>query len=211
MHALESITKGKQGTRSAGGRFIVLDGPDGSGTTLHTKLLRERFERAGNGVLGTAEPTDGPIGALIRDNLKAGSLSGTALQLLFCADRADHCARIIEPALRTDTIVISDRYVPSTIAYGQALGLDPSWLTALNKNFIEPDLTLFLLPPIETALERLRRRSAHDALEDASLQRRVHQAYAAIAKADSSIAVIDTSGEKEAVAEQIWKRVQTIF
>lgn len=189
------------------GRFIVLDGPDGSGTTLHSRLLSERLQKEGNSVLATAEPSSGVIGTSLRTMLKSGELSGDALQLLFTADRADHIHHAIEPALKEGMSVVCDRYISSTIAYGEALNLDTAWLENMNKKFIQADALIFLLPPINVIMERLAERKSHESLETHEMQERVHMAYTRMAQQDSSIVVIDTSGKKEEVAEKIWQSV----
>lgn len=193
------------------GSLIVLDGPDGSGTTLHSRLLADRLRAQGKDVLHTAEPSDGEIGTFIRKALATMRLSPAGLQLLFCADRADHLARVVEPAMKNGSTVITDRYFHSTLAYGSALGLDDSWLLTLNDHFIRPSLTLFLLPPLAVALDRLRTRTTRDQLEDEDLQQKVHKAYRALADTDPSIVVIDTSGDKETVAELIWNSVNSVL
>lgn len=185
------------------GRFIVLDGPDGSGTTLHTRLLSERLAAENKKVLATAEPGDGNIGRFLRSELRSGHLPADALQLLFTADRADHVSRIIEPALGAETNVVCDRYVSSTIAYGEALNLDVVWLESMNKKFIQPDILIFLLPPVSVILSRLQERETSESLETKEIQERVHSAYTRMAKEDPSIVVIDSSGSKEKTAELI--------
>jgi dTMP kinase len=188
------------------GRFIVIEGPDASGTTLHSRLLAERLAKEGVPVLLTAEPTDGPIGRYIRTIL-AGSerIPSSALQLLFTADRAWHLHSVVLPALKEGKTVISDRYALSTIAYGIALGLGEEWLKSMNKDFILPDVQILALPPIEVCRERLARREKRDILEQEDLQEKIHGAYRSLAKKDPSILMLDTSGEKETVAESLWK------
>lgn len=204
------------------GRFIVLEGPDGAGTTKHSVLLEQRLKNEGLMVLGTFEPTDGPIGSSIRLDLLnhapcpapnpelaegdwCGALSPVKLQKRFCEDRAWHLQNVIEPALARGATVICDRYFHSTIAYGLALGVPRRELDEMNKNFIRPDRTLFLLPPFAVLQERMGRRDRKDALEKAELQRKVYAAYRLLAEEDPTIIVIDTSGPLEEVAEQIWK------
>ena len=191
--------------------FIVLEGPDGSGTTKHVELLVARLQKLHKPVLGTAEPTGGPIGRHIREFLSSGELAADALQLLFTADRADHVRRSIEPSLAAGTCVISDRYVHSTIAYGQALGLPSSWLKSMNTNFVQPSCVIFALPTFEVCQERLGRRATKDTLEGAELQRKVYDCYAMLAQEDPTIHVVDTSGEKEAVHEVMWNIVAPLF
>ena len=98
------------------GTFIVIEGPDGSGTTRHSSMLANNLRKNGKTVVLSAEPTNSPIGQEIRSILHGDSMpSPDAIQLLFCADRADHCANIIRPALEKGDTVVLDRYVLSTI------------------------------------------------------------------------------------------------
>ena len=186
------------------GRFIVLEGPDGSGTTTHAKLLAQRL---GANVFLTAEPTDGPIGKEIRAALKQGALPPDELQMLFVKDRAWHIKEEIGPALEKGMTVVCDRYIASTLAYGEALGLDQAWLEDLNKKFVQPSSQVFLLPPIEVCWQRMGARNAKDSLETRELQDKVHAAYHAIAKRHG-IPVIDSTGSIEHVAAIIAREVQ---
>jgi len=188
--------------------FIVLEGPDGAGTTLHTKLLTEKLLRNGRNVLFTAEPTSGSIGTWIRSELSKGSLPPSALQLLFCADRAEHVEKMILPALGNGADVVSDRYSLSTLAYGEATGVDRAWLKTINDGFRKPDITLVLLPSFAVCKERLMRRKEHDILEEEDLQKRVHSAYASLLDSDPTLVHIDSSGEKKSTSEHIWNTVR---
>lgn len=190
------------------GLFIALEGPDGSGTTLHTQLLCERLRKEGFDAVSTAEPTDGFIGRFVRRALHENPPPpAAALQLLFCADRANHLDHLILPALKKKRIVVSDRYVPSTLTYGEALGLDPAWLAALNKKFIQPHLTIFLLPDLSVSLKRINKRTETDVLETSGLQKKVHAAYRKLSKA-KGIKTIDSSGSKQETADAIWEIVK---
>ena len=184
------------------GQFIVIEGPDGAGTTTHSNLLAEALRREGKDVILTAEPTHGPIGQGIRELLKVGGVNGTALQLLFCADRADHQDAIKE-ALAAGKIIICDRYIPSTLAYGSALGLDVAWLKDINKKFVQPTKTILLLPPLQVCYERLSKRASVDMLEHDTLRDAVYGAYKMLAEGDSTISVVDTSGDRDVVAKKI--------
>ena len=211
--------------------FIVLEGPDGSGTTLHSALLASTLRSQWKKVLLTTEPTDGPIGKFIRQILKSppnkpsphssppssgsgqalkgrGGFSPDALQLLFTADRADHQIQI-QLELESGSTVISDRYSHSTITYGEALGCDRDWLQNTNNKFIQPDCTIFLLPPLSICLERICRRTQKESLEDYSLQKKVFAAYERLVKENPSIHVVDTSGKKNEVAAHIFEIVST--
>lgn len=190
--------------------FIVLEGPDGAGTTRHSKILAERLQKQGIDVVLTAEPTNGPIGESIRSILQStvGAQravpppSPGALQLLFCADRADHVARVIQPALDKGKTVITDRYTLSTIVYGAAEGLDKEWLRSVNAAFPKPDITFLLLPRYEICAERVGRRATKDQFEIDAFQRKVYAEYAALGSPE--LLVIDTSGNPEDVAKEIF-------
>ncbi len=191
------------------GTFIVFEGPDGCGTSLHAKLLAEKLESEGIEVLQTFEPTDGPIGIQIRDALhQRDTISPKDLQTMFCEDRAWHLEKVIQPALINGRTVISDRYFHSTIAYGLALGLSEKLLRELNKDFIQPDVLFYLLPPYEVCAERMGRREKHDALEEEDIQKKVYGIYTRLAEEDKNAFIIDTSGEKPDVADDIYDIVR---
>lgn len=186
------------------GRFIVLEGPDGSGTTLHSSLLAERLRGNAAEVVQTCEPTSGPVGQFIREHLKKESLPADTLQLLFTADRAWHLQKEVLPALERGATVISDRYWLSTVVYAEALGINAAALEQLNKTFIQPDAQVILLPPFEVCQERLGKRAERDILEGESLQKKVYDAYVKYA-VQYNIPVIDSSGSVDDTAAQIAK------
>ena len=142
------------------GKFIALEGIDGSGLTTQAAMLREWFRERGQKCLATKEPTDGPIGATIKQYLKK-RLNGPAndefehmLALLFAADRLDHVANAIRPGLRQGAHVVSDRYLASSLAYqGAYLGLET--VRAINRHSPPPDLTVFLDVPIAVCRRRI--------------------------------------------------------
>src|SRR3989344_1301036 len=103
------------------GIFIVFEGPDGTGTTFHSEVLAERLRKAGKrAVILTREQTDGACGKKVRMILTDGIYTDPAdLQKCFCDDRAEHVEHVINPALRSGKIVITDRYVTSTLIYGE--------------------------------------------------------------------------------------------
>ncbi len=165
------------------GRFIALEGIDGSGTTHQTRALATWLTQRGHRVLETREPSGGAIGTLIRERLsvRAAALDPAALALLFAADRLDHITREVGPARAAGTIVLSDRYLLSSLAY-QSLDCDEAWIRQINAQAPPPDLTLVLEVPVEVAFARVQRRSAagaaveerFDALE---LQRKIAGHY----------------------------------
>jgi dTMP kinase len=158
--------------------FIVIEGLDGAGTTTQTALLAERLRAGGRTVHTTREPTGGLIGQVLRRSLRGEpeAPSPSVLPWLFAADRADHLVREIEPALARGETVISDRYIPSSLAY-QSLTLPLERVFALNADFRVPDLTLFLEVPVDTCLLRIADRPSQEIFEQKRLLDQISQSY----------------------------------
>lgn len=139
--------------KKKGGLFVVLEGIDGAGTTTQAKILHEYFETRGIRSELTNEPTDEPVGKLIRDSLSGRitsprsntrvEFSEKALCLLFAADRIEHSA-LIEASRARGTAVICDRYILSSIAY-QTLdaAIKPKRVIEVNEGCSIPDITFF--------------------------------------------------------------------
>jgi dTMP kinase len=190
------------------GRFIVLEGIDGAGTTTQAKLLRRWLERQGRRVHQTAEPSTGPLGNTLRQAMRrrlvgadGEALDPRAFAALFVADRADHLTGEIEPALARGEDVICDRYVLSSLAY-QGLDADLDWVTALNAPMRAPDLTLFVDVDAEVAAQRRAGRGGvTEIYEVDDFLRRVVQAYRDVIRlrpADNVI-TIDGNGDVRGV------------
>jgi dTMP kinase len=171
------------------GRFIALEGIDGSGTTTQRGALAHVLRARGHVVLETNEPSSGSIGRLARERLAQGAatLDRGALALLFAADRLDHVATEVEPALADGRVVITDRYVMSSWVY-QALDCDPAWVRAINQRAPWPDLTFVLDVPASEAMRRVTARHGGDEgpaleiFETTPLQERVAAGYSALAR-----------------------------
>lgn len=163
-------------------KFIVLEGLDGSGTTTQAARLCRWLDQRGDTVLPTHEPTDGPVGRIIRSTLRGepGAPDVTTLPWLFAADRADHLARDVEPALAAGTWVVSDRYYHSSLAY-QSLTLPLDEVARLNARFRAPDLTVFLDLPVDVCLERIAERGGvREYYEQRDRMERVAASYARV-------------------------------
>jgi len=158
--------------------FIVFEGPDGSGQTTQSELLTKWFERRGERVLLTKEPTNSLIGGIIRTALKGEwRIDMKTFQLLFTADRAHHLKTEIEPLLRRGIHVISDRYILSTLAYG-SLEEDLEWLKSINSKFPVPDLTFILNVPGKICTKRIAKtRFGFEFFETAQKLERVRNNY----------------------------------
>lgn len=186
------------------GRFIVIEGPDGCGKSLHSGLLAERLQARGHKVLLTDEPTTSEIGKDIRVILSGQKkYQPDTIQLLFSADRAEHVSTVITPALEDGVTVVCNRYRMSTILYGSAKGVDRDWLTQVNSHFPDPDCTILLLPPIDVCLHRIGMRSTQEIFEKEALFRRVYRNYAEYAETLPRETVVDTSRPVSDVSRQI--------
>lgn len=193
------------GGPGAPGRFIVLEGIDGSGTTTQTTRLVDHLSRTGRPAVATREPSAGPIGRLLRAALlgEHGAVDGRAMALLFAADRIDHLAREIEPHLRAGTVVVSDRYVLSSLAY-QAEEADLAWVRGLARGIRMPDLTLLIDLPAEEAARRRAAAGRPDERYDAlPLQRNVAANYRALARETPGARIIDGACALDAVTAAI--------
>jgi dTMP kinase len=202
---------------SAGpGRFVVLEGIDGSGTTTQAARLAASLRELGHSVVSTREPSDGPIGVLVRQALtrRLVGMSDRVLALLFAADRLDHLASVVEPALAEGKVVVSDRYVLSSLAY-QGMRLPLAWVEALNAAARPADLTLFLEVDPRTAARRRHGRGGTEELFDADeVQRAVARAYGRVARKHARaqrVARVDGRGAADEVAREILKRVRAVL
>lgn len=173
------------------GRFIVLEGLDGAGTTTQSRLLAGWLEEVGRRVLWTREPSDGPIGHMIRAILagrlvvreptgagegRARPLDPAAVALLFAADRLDHLDNEVRPALARGIDVISDRYYHSSLAY-QSQDCPLEWVRHINRRAVAPDVTYLLQVPVRVGSRRRSGRLARDLYEEDAFQSRVERAY----------------------------------
>jgi dTMP kinase len=195
--------------------FAVFEGGDGSGTTTQLKLLKERFSR---GKLppfyDTFEPTDGPIGRIIRSGLKhEAALKPETIAHLFAADRSEHLYEkdgIAERCARGE-LVVSDRYVPSSLVY-QGITCGEELPSRLNKDFPCPELILFFDLDPETAQKRLETRTSKDIFEYLEFQIKVRSLYKALLPRFSDqgvrIEIIDASQSPDEVADQVWRALQ---
>ncbi|MDR0411752.1 MAG: dTMP kinase [Treponema sp.] len=191
-------------------RFVVFEGGDGSGTSTQIELLRGK-----PGIWTTCEPTDGPIGRIIRSTLRGETaLRPETLALLFTADRTEHLFAkngVIDHCNRGE-IVVSDRYTLSSLVYqGILCGDLPS---VLNKNFPLPELLfLFDIDP-RIAARRIENRSAREIYEYFEFQERVRERYKTLApqwrQEGVRVAVIDASNPIATVAKEIAQEIDAL-
>lgn len=217
----------RKGELALSGLFFTLEGPDGTGKSTQARLLGQTLRRLGYNVVSTVEPGGTPLGKRIRELLldnRGPGLSPAAEILLYAADRAQHVAEVIRPALAEGRIVLAERYVDSSIAYqGYGLGWDLAQVREVNRvatGGLTPDFTALLDPGEEglgTALNRARgalkdddflEQGAGDRIEQrgTAFHARVRQGYLELAAADPArYAIIDCHGRSQSeVQEMIW-------
>ncbi|HSK69688.1 MAG TPA: dTMP kinase [Candidatus Limnocylindria bacterium] len=198
------------------GYFISFEGNDGSGKSTQAKLLAERLSQIGYDVLPTREPGGTPIGETIRGIvLDAGNdgIDPATEALLYAAARAQHVSQVIRPALDRGMLVVSDRYVDSSVAYqGAGRGLGTERVRAMNDfatGGLLPDVTLFIRLAPE---EGIRRRTAKHLLdrlekEGADFHARVAEAFDRMASGDRRFVTVESQPLKADTAQAVFEAV----
>jgi len=203
------------------GLFAAFEGGEGCGKSTQVPVLAAGLREKGFLVRTTFEPGDGVLGQAIRaivlDPANSG-LDDRAEALLYAADRAQHVATIIAPALAGGQVVLTDRYVDSSLAY-QAAGREQpveeiAYISTWATQGLVPDLTVVLDVPVDVGLARVRGRAAVDRLEGESqaFHERVRQSFLFMAAADPArYLVLDATASREALAARIADRVTTLL
>lgn len=186
--------------------FITFEGPEGSGKSTLVAALAERLRASGADVLVTREPGSGDVGRSIRQLLlEGGDLDYRCELFLFLADRAQHVATEIRPALTEGQVVLCDRYADSTVVYqGYGRGLEIGRLKDLNTfatGGLTPQLTFLLDIDPEDGLKRIK---VKDRLDDEVIEfhQRVREGFLTEARLDSRWKVLDASGSPAQVLTQ---------
>lgn len=209
---------------AAPGRFLTLEGGEGSGKSTQARRLADMLRTRGLDAVLTREPGGSPGAEEVRKALLSGAIAplGADVEaLLFAAARADHVDETILPALGAGRWVICDRFIDSTKVYQGAVGkVDARLLRALEEvaaSKARPDLTLILDLPPEIGLERASRRAEGAAAdrferEGIDFHRAVREAFLDLARRDPArCVVIDANGEADVVAERIRNAVLARF
>jgi dTMP kinase len=198
--------------------FIVFEGGDGSGKSTQARSLFRRLRRRGIKVLRTREPGGTPLGQSLRVLLKSGEpMTPVSELLLFEAARAQLVQHVIRPFLEQGGVVIADRFTSSTMAYqGYGRGLDRGLIESLNREAtggLEPDLTVLLDLPVETALAR-KGGGNGDTFDAAPVDfhRKIRRGYSTLAASNpGGWLVLDGQRPPEELGREIWNKVQTIL
>ncbi len=184
------------------GAFICIEGIDASGKTVQARRLVKNLRALGYDAIYTTEPSRGAVGRLVkRLILSVERRAPSAMEaLLFAADRLDHLQREVMPALAAGGIVVSDRYVHSSLAYQGAAGLDLKWIKEVNRFAIKPDLVIYLDVPPEVVIERIKRKpSVMETLEN---QRRVRELYLKLVE-EGELVLLNGNRPIEEVAKDV--------
>ncbi|MFF8291321.1 dTMP kinase [Streptomyces sp. NPDC016309] len=204
---------------AATGFFIALEGGDGAGKSTQVEALAEWIRAKGHEVVVTREPGATPIGKRLRSillDVSSAGLSNRAEALLYAADRAEHVDSLVRPALERGAIVISDRYIDSSVAYqGAGRDLSPTEIARISRwatGGLVPHLTVLLDVSPETARERFTEAPDRLESEPAEFHRRVRAGFLALAAADPGrYLVVDAGQEPEAVTTVVRHRLDQML
>lgn len=183
--------------------FIVIDGIDGCGSSTHCRILSAFLENEGYKVYLTREPSDNEVGQLTRKLLKDKSIPAATDALLFAADRSLHYHNEIKEKLDEGFIVISDRYLESSIVYQslQSEEISIDWVKELNKSVGLPDLTIILDINPKISISRKDENNL-EKFEDTSFLDKVRNLFLARAKQEG-YHIINSDDIIELVQEQV--------
>lgn len=203
------------------GKFIVFEGPDGSGKTTILKNINKRLSLEGYHINTYREPGGTDISEKIRDIIIDNdniNMSAKTESLLFAASRAQLVEEKIKPALENGEIVLSDRFVLSSLTYqgvGRGLGVDKvKNINDFAISGLSPDLTIFFNIDYKTALTRKRENFTADRLEseDFEFHRKIFDAYIDMAdKYSDNIKQVDASESIEEVSEAVYRLIKTLL
>ena len=196
------------------GILITIEGIDGSGkSTLARNLFTMLHDKQYNALL-TKEPGDTEVGKKIRELVQTQTipLTSKAEYLLFAADRAQHFAEMIIPALTNKQLILSDRLSDSSLAYqGYGRNLELHQLQSINTwamNTIKPDLTIFVRIPVTTALKRVTNRGALSAFEKEAFLDKVANGFEMLYKNRTDVMIIDGTQSEDSLTQNTYKALE---
>ncbi|MFG3254289.1 dTMP kinase [Streptomyces sp. NPDC048172] len=204
---------------AATGFFIALEGGDGAGKSTQVETLAEWIRGKGHEVVVTKEPGSTPIGKRLRSillDVSSAGLSHRAEALLYAADRAEHVDTVVRPALERGAVVLSDRYIDSSVAYqGAGRDLSPTEIARISRwatDGLVPHLTVLLDVSPETARERFTEAPDRLESEPAEFHQRVRSGFLTLAAADPArYLVVDAGQEPDAVTTVVRHRLDQVL
>ena len=200
------------------GVFVAFEGGEGSGKSTQSRLLRDWLTHQGYDVVLTHEPGDTAVGQTIRTIVlspETGELDHRAEALLYAADKAEHIHKLVIPALRRGAVVVTDRYVDSTLAYqgaGRALrATEVEEIARWATSQLRPHLTVLLDVEPELGIGRIDTQDRLEA-EPMEFHQRVRQSFLALAEADSEhYLVLDARRDRQAICLAVRQRVTELL
>ncbi|MEI7869350.1 MAG: dTMP kinase [Candidatus Methylumidiphilus sp.] len=204
------------------GLFIVFEGIDGSGTSTQAIMLRDRLSANGYAVTLTSEPSEGPIGNMIRQGMKGRlqfssnpMLFDKQMAYLFAADRHDHLHNDVDGVIKLTgkgNHVISTRYFFSSYAYHSDSGDSLAFVKKLNEAFPKPDLVIYLRNSVECSIQRMANRAHKDAYENEQKLTKVGRNYDDIfSEYDGSLIILDAKDEPDVIHYNIYNQVRKLL
>ncbi|MET4924609.1 dTMP kinase [Streptomyces sp. PSRA5] len=205
--------------QAANGFFLAVEGGDGAGKSTQVEALAEWIRAKGHEVVVTREPGATPVGKRLRSillDVSSAGLSNRAEALLYAADRAEHVDSVVRPALERGAIVISDRYIDSSVAYqGAGRDLAPTEIARISRwatDGLVPNLTVLLDVSPEAARERFTEAPDRLESEPAEFHQRVRDGFLTLAAADPArYLVVDGAQEPEAVTTVVRHRLDQML
>ncbi len=200
------------------GVFVCFEGGEGAGKSTQVQLLQGWLEERGYAVLVTFEPGDTPVGQHIRRIVldpATGHLEDRTEALLYAADKAEHVAKVVRPALADGKVVITDRYVDTSLAYqGHGRGLQAEELERVLRwatGDLRPQLTVLLDVDPEAGLSRFEGRDRIEA-ESVDFHRRAREGFLALASADPEhYLVLDATQDREVITAAVRERLERLL
>ncbi|MFE7709282.1 dTMP kinase [Streptomyces sp. NPDC057486] len=204
---------------AATGFFLALEGGDGAGKSTQVEALAEWIRAKGHEVVVTREPGATPVGKRLRSillDVSSAGLSNRAEALLYAADRAEHIDSVVRPALERGAIVISDRYIDSSVAYqGAGRDLSPTEIARISRwatSGLVPHLTVLLDVDPETARERFTEAPDRLESEPPEFHARVRSGFLTLAAADPTrYLVVDAGQEPESITTVVRHRLDQLL
>ena len=203
------------------GLFITLEGTDGSGKTTQINRLKEYFSERGYRVVCTREPGGTPIGEKIREIIidkNNSEMANITEALLYAAARAQLVNEVIEPVLKDGGVVISDRFLDSSLVYqGFARGMGENFIKNINRagvTSLEPDITFLLKLKPEDSIARKSKQAELDRLEaeKANFHQRVFDGYISLARRNKErIKIIDALKTEEDIHNEILNHIESFM
>lgn len=204
---------------SDAGFFIALEGGDGAGKSTQVEALADWIRGKGHEVVVTREPGATPVGKRLRSillDVSSAGLSNRAEALLYAADRAEHVDTVVRPALERGAVVISDRYIDSSVAYqGAGRDLSPTEIARISRwatDGLVPNLTVLLDVSPEAARERFTEAPDRLESEPAEFHQRVRSGFLTLAAADPGrYLVVDAGQDPESVSTVVRHRLDRML